>query len=197
MSHLILASTSRFRADQLKRLSVEFNQVASGVDETKAKSEKLSPIDLSRALAKQKTDAVLERHPVNLVIGGDQVCALGNQILGKPGSRDRAVAQLLKMQGKSHQLLTSICIRGFGVNGVYIDELYTNVATLHMKPLSYEQALRYVNAENPIECCGSYMLENKGIALFDKIECDDYTAIIGMPLMFITRVLEKAGYQLI
>lgn len=194
-SHLLLASTSRFRAQQLKRLAIDFAQVAPDVDENEAKHAALSPKELSRALAQKKAEAVLQKHPVNLVIGGDQVCALGDQVLNKPGSHEKAVAQLLKMQGKPHQLFTSICIKGFGLNGVYIDEVYTNTATLHMKPLSYEQAIRYVKAENPIDCCGSYMLEHKGIALFDKIECDDHTAIIGMPLMFIAKVLDKAGYQ--
>lgn len=197
LSHLILASTSRFRAEQLKRLSIDFTQIAPEVDENTAKQLSLPPLELSRQLAKEKAEAVESRFPKHLVIGGDQVCALGDLVLDKPGSADKAVDQLMQMQGQPHQLLTSICIKGFGLNGEYIDELYTNTATLHMKPLNYEQALRYVKAENPVDSCGSYMLEHKGIALFDKIECDDYTAIIGMPLMFIAKTLEKAGYSVI
>lgn len=197
VNHLILASTSRFRAEQLKRLSVDFAQIAPEVDEDIVKAEGLLPKALSRKLAQAKADAVLARYPERLVIGGDQVCALGDQVLDKPGNADRAVEQLLQMQGKPHQLLTSICVKGVGLNGERIDQLYTNTATLHMKPLTPAQIKRYVVAENPVDSCGAYMLENKGIALFDKIECDDYTAIIGMPLIFIAGVLEDAGYHVI
>jgi septum formation protein len=195
-SNLILASTSRFRAQLLQRLQVTFQQQAPGVDEDAAKLKGLKPLPLSQTLARQKAEAVLAKHPGSLVIGGDQVCALADEVLGKPGTSDNAVQQLLKLQGRSHQLFTSISVLGCGLDGESIDDIYTNVASLHMKAMSRAQIERYVALDNPVDCCGAYMLENIGISLFEKIDCDDYTAIIGMPLMHISRILAQAGYQI-
>lgn len=188
---LILASTSKYRGELLKQLGHEFEAVAPGVDEDKFKTRNLKPSELALLLSKEKAEAVFARRPEACVIGSDQVCSLEGQILSKPGTIERAIEQISLMQGKTHELLTAVTVRH--PSGI---ESFVNTTRLHMRPLKASEIESYVKADLPLDCAGSYKLESKGIALFNRIEMDDHTAIIGLPLIDLTTVLLKIGYSL-
>ena len=182
---LILASTSKYRAMLLNRLGLEFIQVAPEVDE---RSVDLPPLELSVELARQKALAVLQKHPNAVVIGSDQVPALGNDILTKPGTVERAVEQLQRLSGKTHELITSVAVASS--EGCTI---HTDVHRLTVKPLSSSELLNYVQRDMPLDCAGAYKIEALGIALMERIEGDDFSAITGLPLIATVHMLNDAG----
>ena len=190
---LILASTSPYRRALLERLGLPFRCVAPGVDEESYKSAGLPPTQLAERLAEAKADAVarLEDSPGAAVIGSDQLVAFEGRVLGKPGTPDRAVEQLMMMSGTRHELITSVAVR---IGGRTLR--HTDVARLHLRPLTRPEVERYVLADRPIDCAGSYKLESRGIALFDRIECADHTAIIGLPLIALTSLLRDLGFPI-
>ncbi len=188
---MILASTSKYRGELLSQLGLPFSAIAPGVDEDAFKSSGVSPVELSRELAFRKAEAVFERHPHALVIGSDQVCTLEGEILSKPGTVDKAVAQLLKMQGKHHELVTAVCLL-MPQKKIYFE----NRTRLFMRPLTDESIRAYVLEDSPLDCAGSYKLESRGIKLFSKIEMDDHTSIIGLPLIQLNNHLLELGYPL-
>lgn len=188
---LILASTSPYRRELLARLRVSFECEAPGVDEGLVQRAGGTPIEIAEKLALLKAKAVAARHPGAIVIGGDQVAALGGTILGKPGSAERASEQLLLLQGQTHELVTAIVV----IDQAGLVRTYTEVARLTMRPLGREEINRYVAADNPIDCAGSYKLESLGIALFDQIAAVDHTAIVGLPLLATARLLRECGLQ--
>ncbi len=188
---LILASTSRHRRAQLERLGLQFTCEAPGVDERALDASDLTPAELAARLARAKATAVAARHPEALVIGGDQVAALGSEILHQPGTRERAVEQLSRMAGRTHQLHTALCV----AQGERLLE-HLEPAHLTMRPLDAEALERYVDRDSPLDCAGSYMLEAGGIALFERIECADASSIQGVPLLFLVRALAEAGVPL-
>lgn len=188
---LILASTSTYRRALLERLGIPFDCVAPGVDETPFKSKGLAPEALAQCLAREKAQAVFARFPQALVIGGDQVAEVDGTILGKPGSLERAQAQLERMQGKPHRLLTALHLLGPGFDRPHLD-----VTTLHMRPLSGSEIQQYLLRDKPLDCAGSYKLEESGIKLFSKIETEDANAIVGVPLIWLQTALLEAGFSL-
>ena len=190
---LILASTSPYRKALLDRLGVPFQCVDPEVDESKLKARLSSaaPRDLAEALAVAKAGAVAERFPKAVVIGGDQVVALGDRILGKPGSMAGAIAQLEALAGRSHELITAMVVAGAGR---FVTR--TDVATLHLRKLSRAAIERYVAADRPVDCAGSYKLEARGIALFERIEAEDHSAITGLPLVGLTSILLDFGFTI-
>ncbi len=187
---IILASKSPYRKQLLEQLGIEFKCVDSNFDEDGLKSSISDPIKLTQELARQKALAVAKHHPKALIIGSDQVCYFEGQILGKTGNLDLSLAQLKKMQGKSHQIITS-----YAIMNNYNATTHTNVTTLFMRQLSEKQIKKYLSADNPIDCAGSYKLEMKGISLFSKIKTEDHTAIIGLPLLSLADDLNKLGVQ--
>ncbi|MGE0711123.1 MAG: nucleoside triphosphate pyrophosphatase [Planctomycetota bacterium] len=188
---LILASTSRYRREQLERLGLVFSCEAPGVDERAVAPAGAAPRALAAHLARAKADAVAARHPQAIVIGGDQVCAHAGEVLGKPGTVERAVAQLLRLQGSTHQLVTAICLR----QGERV-LTHEDVTELEMRPLSEASVRRYVAADDPLDCAGSYKLEARGIALFEAIRSEDWSAITGLPLLALARMLRQLGLEL-
>jgi septum formation protein len=188
---LILASTSRYRRDLLARLGLPFRCMAPEVDESAFGDLAQDPAELARKLASAKAEAVAARQPGALVIGSDQLVAFDGQVLGKPGTTERAVSQLLAMAGREHQLLTAVALAD--ANGV---EIHLDVARLWVRPLTRLEVERYVKAERPLDCAGSYKIEGLGIALFDRIECADQTAIIGLPLLAVCTMLRARGFML-
>ena len=190
---LILASTSKYRKALVERLGVPFRSEDPAVDESAWKSEMIgkAPLALAEALALAKASAVAARFPESVVIGGDQVVAFDDQILGKPGTDERAVAQLHEMSGRSHELITAMVVIAPGRTF-----RETNVATLRLRPLSLRSIKRYVEADHPSDCAGSYKLEARGIALFDRIEADDHSAITGIPLIALTSILIELGFEI-
>ena len=187
---LILASTSPYRRTLMERLGVSFRCVAPPVDEEKLKADlgNLPPRKLAEALATAKAAAVAKIEPDAVVIGADQLVSLDDLIFGKPGTVEIAAGQLSTMAGRTHKLITALCV--IAPHGEWH---HTNVTLMLMRTLSYEEIARYVAFERPVDCAGGYKLESRGIALFERIETDDQTAIIGLPLMALTSILRSLG----
>lgn len=190
---LVLASTSPYRRAQVERLGVPFRCVAPRVDEDDLKREwgRVAPRELAERLARAKAASVAEVEPGATVIGGDQLVDFEGTILGKPGSVDAAVSQLSAMAGKDHRLITAMVVR----RG---DEVYahTDVTTLTLRPLTTDEIRRYVEADRPLDCAGSYKIEGRGIALFERVESEDHSAIIGIPLIGLATILREIGYAI-
>lgn len=188
MLDLILASTSPYRRAQMERLGVPFRCCAPTIDEESLKNPSMTPRALAAWLATAKARSVAGAHPGALVIGGDQLVACEGRILGKPGSLAGAVEQLMSMAGRSHELVTAVSV----VLGEQI-QTHLDVTTLWLRPLSRAEVERYVDADRPIDCAGSYKLEARGITLFDRIQSADQTAVIGLPLIALTSILRGFG----
>ena len=188
---LILASTSKYRGALLSQLGLPFEAIAPGVDEDQLKDKGLSPTQLAMELARLKALAVFTKRPEACVIGSDQVCMLNGELLSKPGTVEKGIAQLTKMQGQHHELITAVTI--FSPHG---EINFHNRTLLFMRPLTFDQIKSYVESDRPLDCAGSYKLETKGIKLFEKIEMDDHTSIIGLPLIQLNNHLLQLGFPL-
>jgi septum formation protein len=187
---LVLASTSPYRAALLQRLGLPFLTAAPACDEEALKDPAL-PIDrLVAALALAKANSLIEQFPHAHVLGGDQMVELDGEALGKPYTRDRAIEQLTRMSGRSHRLWTAIAlVSSDGYEDVYIDQ-----HTLTLRSLATDEIERYVDGDTPLDCAGSYKIESRGIALVDRIEGSDFTAITGLPLIALSRMLRARGF---
>lgn len=188
MKHLILASTSPYRRELLERLAVPFDAKAPLIDEEKEKDARLSPRELAEHLAHLKARSLASTDRV--VIGGDQLVAFEGRILGKPHHRAGAIEQLTAMAGKTHELVTAVCL--FDGDRVH---RHTDVTRLTLKPLSREQIERIVDLDEPFDCAGSYKIEKHGIALVERIESADFTAIQGLPLLAVSKMLGECGLR--
>ena len=188
---LILASTSLYRRELLMRLGIPFECLPSGIDEDKFKVDGIGPVELARTLATEKAKNMVIRHPLATIIGCDQVVDVEGRILGKPETLEAAVEQLSLLQGRSHRLVTAVCVWHEGQIHTHVD-----LAALTMRPLPAEAIARYLAADQPLDCAGSYKLESRGIALFERIESDDHTAIVGLPLIALTTILKRCGYEI-
>lgn len=186
MKTLILASTSPYRKSLLERLSIPFQTMAPLIDEDKEKDPALPPKDLAEKLAYLKAQSLAQKG--RIVIGGDQLVHFKGQIIGKSHTPENAFAQLKSMQGQSQELITSICV--FNDD---LPQIYTEIIHLQMLPLTDEQIKKYIALDQPFDCAGSCKIEKHGIALFEKIECIDFTTIQGLPLMALHRILKKIG----
>lgn len=190
---LVLASTSRYRADLLRRLGVAFRALAPQVDEAALPGE--TPAATAQRLAEAKAREVAARCPDALVIGSDQVAELDGVALGKPGSVERAQAQLAACSGRRVRFHTGLCLidtRGGDLRAYRACDL-TEVA---FRPLSAAEIARYVESECPLDCAGSFKVEGLGITLFERIVNDDPSALIGLPLIALCRLLREAGFAL-
>lgn len=185
---LILASSSRYRRAQLEQIGTHFNYVAPDYDEEANKDLTLSPQDLAVSLALGKAESLRANYPQAAILGGDQLVDFDGAILGKPGSKNAAVEQLLAMSGKTHRLITSVCL--LTPNKVF---RHTDIAEMHMRSFNRAQLQAYVEADNPIDCAGSYKLERAGIGLFEGIACDDFSSIQGLPLLTLSRWFAELG----
>lgn len=187
---LVLGSTSRYRRELLQRLGLSFDVVGPEVDETPLQGE--SPASTALRLALAKARAVARRHPDAVVIGSDQVADLDGEALGKPGTHERAVAQLQRMQGRTvlfHTALAVVCVAsGFEA---------TDLAPVRVvfRHLDDDEIERYLQTEKPYDCAGSAKSEGLGIALLDRIDSDDPTALVGLPLIRTCRLLRQAGVK--
>lgn len=194
---LVLASTSAYRRELLARFRLPFEVVAPGVDEDAAKARGLAPRALAEHLARAKAEAALAAladaggEPA-LVIGSDQVCALDAAIFDKPETRENALRQLAALRGRTHALITAVHLASS--DGRAWD--HTDVAHLAMRELDDVALARYVDADAPLCCAGSYKLESLGIALFASIDCADHTAIVGLPLVALANELARRGFDL-
>lgn len=192
MSALVLASGSPYRRQLLARLQLEFTATASDVDETPLAGE--APADLTIRLGMAKARALRAKFPEHLIIGSDQTAAIDGAILGKPGSREAAIRQLVLQAGRVVTFYTSVCLLD-AASGRHWSDL--DVCQVHFRPLTPAQIERYVDREQPFDCAGSFKSEGLGIALFEKIVGDDPNALIGLPLIKLTALLQQAGMSVL
>lgn len=187
---LVLASTSPHRRGLLSRLGIPFEAEAPGVDEEAVNARGLPPPALVEALSRAKAEALAPRHPGALLVGSDQVVVLGERVLGKPGTRDGAVAQLMGLQGRSHELHTGVAVHEPATGRTMYD---VAVHRLTMRPLGREAIRRYVERDLPLDCAGAYKIEGLGISLFSAVAGEDDTAIVGLPLIRLVTLLGHFG----
>lgn len=185
---LILASTSRYRRELLERLRLPFDVVAPQVDETPRPGER--PAALAERLARAKAAAVAGQDPQAVVIGSDQVADLAGEAIGKPGSHERAVAQLRAMRGRAVVFHTAVTVMR-GATG--FERSVQVPVTVRVRDLSDAEIEHYLRTEQPYDCAGSAKAETLGIALLDAIESDDPTALVGLPLIRTSAMLREAG----
>lgn len=188
---LVLASSSPHRHALLDRLGLAYRIDAPDIDESRLPDE--SPRDYVARLALAKAEAVRPRHPHALVIGSDQAAVRDGAVLGKPGNHARAAEQLAAASGRSVLFLT-----GLSVLDAASGRARTEVVpfTVHFRPLSAETIERYLRAERPYGCAGSFMSEGLGISLFERLEGDDPTALIGLPLITLVSLLAAEGVHI-
>ncbi|MDO8317721.1 Maf family nucleotide pyrophosphatase [Rhodoferax sp.] len=185
---IILASTSVYRRQLLERLRLPFTVIASHVDETALADE--GPEPLARRLALAKALAVASQHPECLVIGSDQVADLDGEALGKPGTHARAVAQLQRMRGQTVIFQTAVAVVCLATGFAQTELAAVKV---QFRDLTDDQIAHYLLAEKPYDCAGSAKSEGLGIALLARIDNDDPTALVGLPLIRTCHLLEAAG----
>lgn len=187
---LILASTSRYRAQTLAQLLVPFSQIDPQLDETPYRG--LPPIDQARTLAELKARAVATPNPQAWVIGADQTGECNGRALHKPGNAPATVAQLMLMRGRALHFYTAVSL-AFG------DRVETKVTQtrLVMRDLSEDAIRTYVAYDKPYDCAGGFKAEALGIALFESIESDDPSALIGLPLIALNSLFLSFGFALL
>jgi MAF protein len=189
---LVLASSSPFRRSILKKLGLPFDCHTPEVDETPQPGE--TPSQLVERLSIAKAQAVAVHLQQGLVIGSDQVAVIGNDILGKPGNHENAVAQLQRAAGKTVTFLTGLALVNAASGSIQAEVVPFKVV---FRKLTREQIENYLNAEQPYNCTGSFKSEGLGIALFERLEGDDPNTLIGLPLIHLIRMLEKEGERVI
>ncbi|WP_137920242.1 Maf family nucleotide pyrophosphatase [Hydrogenophaga sp. 2FB] len=189
---LILGSTSRYRHELLSRLGLPFEAVAPQVDETPHPGE--APAALALRLAIEKARNVAQRHPQAVVIGSDQVADLHGEPLGKPGTHERAVAQLRRMRGQTVVFQTALAVVCQATGFEQHDIAAVRVV---FRDLSDDEIEHYLRKEQPYDCAGSAKSEGLGIALLERIDNDDPTALVGLPLIRTCRMVRAAGVQIL
>jgi septum formation protein len=188
---LVLGSTSSYRKKLLERFGIPFTVAAPNVDETPLPGE--SAIELVRRLARSKAEVVAQRSTKSLVVGSDQLAVCGRDALGKPGSGERAIAQLKSLSGQRVVFHTAIHVVNSesGANEGYVD-----LTTVHFRKLSDEEIRRYITRDKPYDSAGGFKIEALGITLFDRVESSDPTALIGLPLIWLAGALRRHGFTL-
>lgn len=192
MPQLVLASTSPFRKQLLEKLKLDFVTDSPDIDESRREGE--TPEALVARLAEQKAMAVAERHPNSLIIGSDQVAVNDHEILGKPGSHNKAIAQLKGVSGRRVTFLTGLCLYNSATGDSQVEVVPFGVV---FRELTDSQIENYLKAEQPYNCAGSFKSEAMGIALFEKLEGEDPNTLIGLPLIRLIRMLEAEGVRVI
>ena len=188
---LILASSSKYRKLLLQRFGLPFDCYSPEIDETERADE--SPSDLVSRLALKKAQAISESYPQSVVIGSDQLAVFDRKAIGKPGTYQAALEQLMSFSGQVVEFLTAVsvvCVQsGF-------TEQYTDRTQVCFRDLQNEEVERYLLKEKPFDCAGAFKAESLGIVLFERIASEDPTALIGLPLISTAAMLRRAGLQL-
>lgn len=183
---IYLASSSRYRRELLTRLQVNFRCNAPQIDESPKPNE--TPLDTCRRLAREKAMAVATEHPSAIVIGSDQVADVDGAAISKPGTHDRARAQLRSMSGKTIVFHTAVCVCCIET-GQTLE--FTVPTSVEFRELNAAEIERYLIAEEPYDCAGSAKSEGLGISLLKRIESSDPTALIGLPLIEVSNALRQ------
>jgi len=185
---IVLASSSVYRQHLLDRLLDNYETVSPAVDETAAIDD---PKELAAYLARKKAEAVSSGYREALVIGADQLAVLDGQVLGKPGDHQKAVEQLLQASGKSVQFLTAVCV---------LDTIgrrrYEHVDSTVVRFRSFDRRLAdaYLKHDEPYDCAGSFKIEGAGFVLFESVTTNDPTALVGLPMIWLSGRLLELGY---
>ena len=191
MLPLLLASSSVYRRDLLARLRLPFSCSSPDIDESHRPGE--SAIELVKRLSLEKARALSASHPNHLIIGSDQVAVLDGQIIGKPHTHDKARQQLMNASSNSVSFLTGLCLLN-SHTGLHQTDCIS--FTVHMRTLSTEQIERYLLAEQPYDCAGSFKAEGLGVSLFQRTEGDDATSLVGLPLIRLVSMLLAEGVDI-
>lgn len=195
MKKLILGSTSIYRKELMLKLGIPFEAMKPSCDEDILKQGLLkqnkTPLEVAESLAYAKAASLNKEFKQAVVIGGDQLVDFDGHIIGKSKTKEKAKEQLTAMAGRTHQLITAIAI-------LHGDQKWTlnHISKMKMKKLSSQEIESYINKDHPLDCAGSYKIEQSGICLFEKIETDDFSAIQGLPMMWISQKLKEIGYEL-
>jgi len=188
---LILASTSKYRSELLNKLGIPFETANPAVDETPLPGE--LPAAIASRLALAKSQAISSTIPNTLVIGSDQVASIENTVLGKPGNLDRAIDQLTLSSGRCVEFHTAVSVIDIN-SGNSLSHLETT--RVYFRSLTHDQIVRYLEADRPFDCAGSFKAEGMGISLFTKIEGRDPNALVGLPLIGLVEILASFGVEL-
>jgi septum formation protein len=188
---IFLASSSPYRRDLLDRFLDNYEAVDPEVDETNTGN--LGPAELARHLARRKAEAVAINARNALVIGADQLAVLDDRVLGKPGDHARAVEQLLAASGKAVTFLTAVCILDPVGRARYE---HTDKTVVRFRNFDRRLAEAYLRHDQPYDCAGSFKLEGAGFVLFESVETDDPTALVGLPMIWVADRLLQLGYLL-
>jgi len=186
---IVLASSSPYRRGLLERFLHDYEAVSPDVDERNELG--LDPADLARHLARKKAEAVAVNSRDALIIGADQLAVLNNEVLGKPGDHQKAVEQLLLASGHVVTFLTAVCI---------LDPIgrtryeHTDRTTVRFREFDRRLAEAYLRHDEPYDCAGSFKLEGAGFVLFESVNTDDPTALIGLPMIWLADRLLQLGY---
>lgn len=189
---IVLASSSLSRKSLLERLQIPFTIAIPDVDETPLLHE--SPAELALRLAQKKAKAVAENYPNAIVIGSDQVIMQDNIRLDKPGNKETAILQLQRVSGKKVLSYTGVCVLNSFTHNL---QLHFETYCVTFRELTHTMIENYIERDKPFHCAGSIKAESLGIALFEKMEGEDPTALLGLPLIKLTRMLEKENIKIL
>lgn len=189
---IVLASTSPFRKAILKKLGLAFDTLNPETDETRLEGE--SPEQLVQRLAAAKAKAVAGTCGDALIIGADQVAVIDDEILGKPGTHEKAVKQLQQASGKTVCFFTGLCLLNAATGNHQLEAVPFDVV---FRKLTDTQIENYLQKEKPYNCAGSFKSEALGICLFEKLQGDDPNTLMGLPLIRLVRMLEQEGVAVI
>jgi septum formation protein len=188
---IVLASSSTYRRGLLDRFLDQYECVSPGIDESAWPAA--DPEQLAALLARKKAEAVSSQHRDALIIGADQLAVLDDRVLGKPGDHQRAVEQLLAAAGKAVRFLTAVCI---------LDPVsrrrfeHVDITTVRFRNFDRRLAESYLRHDQPYDCAGSFKIEGAGFVLFESVSTDDPTALIGLPMIWLSGRLQALGYLL-
>ncbi|MCH7898969.1 MAG: septum formation protein Maf [Proteobacteria bacterium] len=188
---IFLASSSTYRRGLLDRFLDEYEAVSSEVDESNEQG--LPPAELACHLARRKAETVSAKAPRALIIGADQLAVLDEQVLGKPGNHQRAVEQLMAASGKTVRFLTAVCILDPVTRTRYE---HIDVTTVRFRDYDLRLVETYLRHDEPYDCAGSFKIEGAGFVLFESVDTDDPTALIGLPMIWVAGRLLQLGYLL-
>jgi septum formation protein len=188
---LILASTSPARRAQLDLLGLTFECVSSGLSEDKWKDRRWPVRTTANLLAIAKAEAVYERRPDSVVVGGDQIASLDGEAFDKPGDVENAKRQLRRMSGRTLELSCGVAVvHSRGVAS------HVEPVRLTMRELGEDEIDAYIEQDNPLDCAGCFRWESRGPLLFSSVAATDPTAILGLPIFWLSATLRSLGFQL-
>ena len=190
---IVLASTSRYRAELLRRIVADFLLCAPHIDESPESDE--TPASTASRLARDTAKAVADRYPAHLIIGSDQVADLDGHLLGKPASLANAHAQLTRCSGRAVVFHTAVCLIESKAEGPIFQEAIDTTRVV-FRSLKSAEISRYLALDEPFDCAGSFKIECAGSALFERVESTDPSALIGLPLIVLCGMLRNAGLSI-